>query len=141
MAEVSGRARAVEQGPFWQLLGMKVGAAENGTSLVTMRLREDLLQLYGVVHGGALASLIDGAVGVAVQSTLNEGEATTTVDLQVMYSRPAVSGILSARAALVRRGKTIVFGECRVTDEAENLVAHGTATYMVLERARWQAKS
>lgn len=140
MSEVSARARAVEQGPFWQLLGMKVESAENGSSLVTMRLREDLLQLYGVVHGGALASLVDGAVGVAVQSTLAEGEATTTVDLQTMYSRPAVTGVLSARAALVRRGKTIVFGECRITDEADNLIAHGTATYMILERARWQGK-
>ncbi len=140
MAEVSERARAVEAGPFWQLLGMKVVTAEHGRSLVTMPVRESLLQLYGFVHGGALASLVDGAVGVAVQSTLQEGEATTTVDLQVMYSRPVRTGLLSARAALVRRGKTIVFGECRVTDEADELVAHGTATYMVLEQARWQAK-
>ena len=119
---------------------MKVRVAEGGDSVVTMPVREELLQLYGHVHGGALASLIDGAVGVAVQSTLQDGEATTTVDLQVMYSSPASVGVLSARAALVRRGKTIVFGECRVTDEAGKLIAHGTATYMVLEQTRWQRR-
>lgn len=139
MSEVSERARAVEAGPFWQLLGMKVEKAENGSSLVVLPLREDLLQLYGYVHGGVLASLIDGAVGVAVQSTLKNGEAATTVDLQIMYSRPVKTGVLSARASLMRRGNTIIFGECRVMDETGELVAHGTATYMVLEKARWQA--
>ena len=140
-SEVSAHARAVEGGPFWKLLGMKVEMAEKGRSLVTMPVRDGLLQLYGYVHGGALASLVDGAVGVAVQSTLQEGEATTTVDLQVMYSRPVQSGLLSARAEIVRRGNTIVFGACRVTDEAGKLVAHGSATYMILEQARWQVKS
>ena len=118
---------------------MKVEKAENGSSLVVLPLREDLLQLYGYVRGGVLASLIDGAVGVAVQSTLKNGEAATTVDLQIMYSRPVKTGVLSARASLMRRGNTIIFGECRVMDETGELVAHGTATYMVLEKARWQA--
>ena len=125
------RARRVQAGAFWQLLGMAVQVAEDGRSRVTLGVRDELRQLYGVLHGGVLASLVDGAVGVAVQSTLAEGEETTTIDLQVMYDQPARAGELTAEAELLRRGRTVIFGRCEVRDAAGELVAHGSATYLV----------
>lgn len=135
--DISERVKRVEAGAFWQLLGMRVQSAAAGEAVVTVEIKPDLLQLYGVVHGGVLATLIDGAIGAAAQTTLKEGEATTTVDLQVMYSRAVQRGTLSAKATIIRRGKTIIFGECKVYDDNETLVVHGSATYMVLEHNRW----
>jgi len=138
--DIQERIKRLEAGAFWQLLGMKVVSASVGEAIVNLCVKPDLLQLYGVVHGGVLATLIDGAIGAAAQTTLNEHEATTTVDLQVMYSRAVEKGTLTAKATIVRRGKTIIFGDCKAYDDAERLIVHGSATYMVLEHARWSRK-
>ena len=137
MPSLEERVKRLETGAFWILLGMKVNEAKDGRATVTMPIKPDLLQLYGVVHVGALASLVDGAIGAAVQSSLQEDEASTTVDLQVMYDKAAEQGLLTAKSSIIRRGRTIIFAECQVHDDEGVLIAHGTATYMVLEHKRW----
>ena len=134
---IQERVKRVEAGAFWHHLGMRVQDVGEGTATVRLDIKDELRQLYGYVHGGVLATLIDGAIGVAVQTTLAPGEATTTVDLQTMYSRPAKTGTLRAKAKLVRRGGTLIFGECKIFDDADELIAHGSATYIVLEHSRW----
>lgn len=134
---VSERIRQVESGPFWKHLSIKVLEAKEGHCVLTLEIKEEHLQVYGVVHGGALASLVDSAVGIAVQSTLAPHEGSSTTNLQIMYARPAKEGRLTAEAQLIRRGKTIIHGDCRVTDESGELVVHGNATYMILDLERW----
>ena len=133
----SERLERLEKGPFWELLGLKIISAENGTARLSLEIKKKHLQLYGIVHGGALATIIDGAIGAAVQSSLHEDEASTTIDLQVMYDKAAKNGTLTAKANLIRRGKTIIFGECQIEDGTGQLIAHGNATYMVLQHSRW----
>ena len=137
---LSERINRLEKGPFWELLGLKVVSAQDGKAVLTLEVKKKHLQLYGIIHGGALAAIIDGAIGAAVQSSLHEDEASTTVDLHVMYDKPAKEGALTAHANLTRRGKTIIFGECRIEDNKKQLIAHGTATYMVLDHKRWSRK-
>jgi acyl-CoA thioesterase len=134
---ISNRLKQVESGPFWKLLGMKIVEAEEGRVRLSLELQEEHMQIYGVIHGGVLASLVDSAVGIAVQSTLSEDEGSTTTNLQIMYAKPAKSGRLYADAQLIRRGKTIVFGDCRVTDKEGQLIVQGNATYMILDLKRW----
>ncbi|MCA9839527.1 MAG: PaaI family thioesterase [Trueperaceae bacterium] len=134
---IAKRLKQVESGPYWQLLGMKIVEAQEGKVKLELELKEEHMQIYGVVHGGVLASLVDSAVGVAVQSTLSDLEGSTTTNLQIMYARPAKAGRLIAEAELIRRGKTIVFGDCRVSDASGELIVHGNATYMILDLQRW----
>ena len=134
---IANRLKQVESGPFWKHLGMKILEAHEGKVKLKLELKDEHMQVYGVIHGGVLASLVDSAIGVAVQSTLADHEGSTTTNLQIMYAKPAQSGQLMAEAQLIRRGKTIVFGECRVSDEADNLIVQGNATYMILDLKRW----
>lgn len=131
------RLERLQIGPFWRLLGIEVRAFETGSVTLSMPVTEQIMQSYGVVHGGALATLVDAAVGVSVQTTLEENEATTTIDLQVMYDRPVEAGVLTAIGTIIKRGGTVVFGEAKIYDEKKRLVVHGSATYMILEHARW----
>ncbi len=135
MSETVGKR--LQAGGFWQLLGMQVLHADAGKAQLTMPVTSEHLQAYGVIHGGALASLIDAAIGLAVHTTLGPDEATTTTNLNVMYSSPAHEGLLLAEASLVRRGGTIIYGDCRIEDTQGRLIAHGSATYMILQRSRW----
>lgn len=134
---ISERLRQVELGAYWQLLGMQIDSAGEGVATLSLDLKAEHLQAYGVVHGGALASLVDSAIGIAVQSTLSNHEGSTTTNLQIMYARPATVGKLIAKAKLIRRGKTIIFGDCEVHNEQGDLIVHGSATYMTLDLQRW----
>lgn len=51
----------------------------------------------GIVHGGIFADLADAAMGIAFVSTLEEGEAFSTIELKMNYFRPVKEGRLVAR--------------------------------------------
>jgi uncharacterized protein (TIGR00369 family) len=121
--------------PFWAYLGMKEQKMENGYAEVQMNVSPDLLQRRGLVHGGAIATLIDGSIGSAVRTTLSEEEAgTATVELKINYLRPAKGVYLLAKASLYHRGGTLVFGKSEVFDDAGNLIAVGTATFILIKK-------
>jgi acyl-coenzyme A thioesterase PaaI-like protein len=64
-------------------LGYDVVAAERGRVLVAVEPSEDHLNPAGTVHGGLAATLLDSAMGLAVQSTLDKGFAQTTVEFKI----------------------------------------------------------
>jgi len=87
----------------------------------------------GTVHGGWFATLLDSALGCAVQSTLPPGRSYTTAELSVNIVRPASSraGPLRAVGTVVHGGRQIATAEARLEDESGKLYAHATATCFV----------
>lgn len=85
------------------------------------------------VHGGYAATLIDSALGCAVQTKLPAGTRYGTVELKVNYVRPVTveSGTLTCRAEVVHAGRRMSTAEARVVDAQGKLVAHGSGTFMV----------
>jgi uncharacterized protein (TIGR00369 family) len=87
------------------------------------------------MHGGAMSSLLDAAVGGAL-STINEasegGVGQATLDLNISYLGAAREGDLFAEGRIIRRGRTIAFGEADVFDAVGELLARGRVTYMLL---------
>jgi len=87
------------------------------------------------VHGGVLATLVDAAVGGALGtygSAAAGGVDQATLDLNVSFVGAARGDAVFAEGKILRRGRTIAFGETRVTDSAGTLVAVGRATYMII---------
>src|SRR5262249_59557699 len=72
---------------------------------------------------GALSTTNENAAG---------GVGQTTLDLNVSFLAAASDGEIRAEGRLLRRGRSIAFGEARITDGAGKLVAVGRATYMLL---------
>jgi uncharacterized protein (TIGR00369 family) len=126
------RARAAENS-YWRFLGIEVVDAGEGWIRLRLPVREDLRNGPGApVHGGALTSLLDAAVGGAI-ATVNEnnqgGVGQATLDLNISFIGAVREG---AEGRVIRRGGTIAFGEADLRDEAGNLVARGRVTYMLL---------
>lgn len=97
-----------------------------------------LLQHYnplGTVHGGWFATLLDSALGCAVQTTLPAGRSYTTAELSINIVRPATqkTGPLRAVAKIVHTGRQIATAEARVEDEKGKLYAHATTTCVVFD--------
>lgn len=68
-----------------------------------------------IVHGGAIATLADEALASVALTMANEGEVTTTSNLQVDYYRPAAPGTLIARASVRHRSRRLAY--CQATIE------------------------
>jgi acyl-CoA thioesterase len=121
---------------FWRYLGVEVEDAREGWVRLRVRVRDELCNAAGApVHGGVYASLVDMAVGGAlgtVREASEGGVGQTTLDLNVSFVAAARGGDLFAEGRLLRRGRTIVFGEASVTDAEGRLLAVGRATYMIL---------
>ena len=85
-------------------MGIKLEAAEPGQASMSLAVRDELRQNNGVVHGRAMAALIDSAAAFAVIPLLDEDETATTVDLTISYLRPLTKGVASASAKVLRGG-------------------------------------
>jgi acyl-CoA thioesterase len=131
----SVRARA-HGNLFWGYLGIEVEAAGEGWVKLRVPMRDELRNAAGApVHGGVLATLVDAAVGGALGTygvAAGGGVDQATLDLNVSFVGAARGDSLLAEGRIIRRGRTIAFGETRVTDSAGTLVALGRATYMLL---------
>ena len=117
--------------PYVGHLGMQLTEMQPGTATLTLPFREALVTIGTVVHGGAIASLIDTAAMVAAWS---EGEIPakargTTVNLTVAYLSAAQQEDLRAVARVLRRGRNLVYLDVEVTGASGNAVAKGLVTY------------
>ena len=75
--------------PYYQLLGMRASSEIKGRARVELPFDEKLTQLYGGVHGGALMTLADAAISIAVTTLLPEGERVVTTEVSVQFLEPA----------------------------------------------------
>lgn len=122
--------------PYFRHLGMAITELGVGEALVEIGTREAHRQMFGHVHGGVIASLVDTAIFWCFFGELDESAGITTVDLKVNYLVPVADGKLSARGKRIRLGRTLGLGETEVFNGAGKLVAHGTSSVIVLSRSQ-----
>ena len=125
-------ARALDTVPFAKLLGIQLDSVVPGHAVLSLPVRDDHKQNHGVVHGGAIASLIDSAMAFAIIPLLAEKERTTTVDLTIHYLRPLTEGVAKSAARVVRAGRRVIVVSAEVFDHNEQLVATAVSTYLRL---------
>ena len=121
---------------FWRHLGIEVDGAGDGWVRLRVRTRDELRNAAGApVHGGVYSALVDTAVGGALSTlhaTAEGGVGQTTLDLNVSFLAGTSEGDILAEGRILKRGRSIAFGEARITDAAGRLLAVGRATYMIL---------
>lgn len=87
----------------------------------------------GSVHGGYIATLLDSAVGCAVQTMLEQGFGYTTLELKLNYVRPLTdrTGPVRAEGRVISVTRQIGTAEGRLVDAAGKLYAHATTTCLI----------
>jgi uncharacterized protein (TIGR00369 family) len=124
--------KALDAVPFARLIGIKLESVEPGHAVLSMEVRDELRQNHGVVHGGAIASLIDSSMAFAIIPLLSENERTTTVDLTIHYLRPLLQGTARASARVLRAGRRVITVSAELFDHEEKLAATAISTYLRL---------
>ena len=121
---------ALHAAPFPRLLGLELVDLKFGEAVLKLKMRDDLRQPYGLLHGGATASLIDTATAFALISSQEKHEQSTTVDLTVHYLRPHTTGEIVCTARIVRAGRMISTVSAEVVNEEGKLIATALSTYL-----------
>jgi uncharacterized protein (TIGR00369 family) len=129
-AQLKRLQKALRSVPYARLLGIELEEIEAGTATLSVKVRSELTQNHGVVHGGAIASLIDTATAFAIISLLDSPEKVTTVDLSVSFLRPVTRGRLTAAATVKRAGTRLFVVSADVFDSQKKLIATALSTYI-----------
>ena len=124
--------RAIEAVPYARLLGIQLEKVAPGEATLTLAIRPELTQNHGVVHGGAIASLLDTSTAFAILTLLEPDERVTTVDLTISYLRPAVEGKLLATARVLRQGRRLFTVSAELVDSGGTLLTTALSTYIKL---------
>ena len=114
---------------FSTLLGMTIDKAENGEAQVRMSMQEQLLNLHGRMHGGALFSLIDTTLGQASHSLFGGEAGSVTLECKVNYIRAVEHGEIICHAKVLNAGRKVHVLEARVL-QGDKLMATAQATFI-----------
>ncbi len=118
--------------PIARLIGFEAKDIADGRATVVLTAGPQHANPMGTLHGGVLCDIADAAMGIAFVSTLAPEESFTTIELKINFFRPIWQAQLKAQGTVVRRGQTIGYIECTITDEENRLVAKAASTCMVL---------
>lgn len=119
------------------VIPMKLVEAQKGQVKLLARADERHTNPLGAVHGGFAATVLDGATGCAVHTTLPAGAGYGTIDLNVKMMRPVPRDIeLNAVGTVINESKNLVVAEASLRDDTGKLYAHATATCMVISKSR-----
>jgi uncharacterized protein (TIGR00369 family) len=132
---LSSKANANDM-PVGRLIGFETKQAADGRAVVTLEAGSQHANPMGTLHGGILCDIADAAMGVAFRSTLAPEESFTTIELKINFFRPVWKAALKAEGKVVRRGSSLGYVECEITDENARLVAKAASTCLILRGQR-----
>jgi 1,4-dihydroxy-2-naphthoyl-CoA hydrolase len=107
---------------FDQLYGLELSEIEDGRAVAQVRVRDELKQPYGLVHGGVFAAIAESlaSMGTAL-AVAEEGRIAVGLSNQTSFLRPITSGTIHAVAVARHRGRTTWVWEVEMTDDAGRL--------------------
>lgn len=112
----------ISTAPFERLLNMEIIEASEGMATLTMPFYFDLAQGAGLMHGGALLSLADTAVVMAIKSQLPPKTHFGTISVEAEFLHPVKQGVVTARARVLGRQDRTLTGEATIFNEQETPV-------------------
>jgi uncharacterized protein (TIGR00369 family) len=129
-------AASAELPEFFEYLGMSIERATAEEAVLRMQVPKQLLSPHGPVHGGAIAALIDTAIGIAVACRLAPGDRTATHELNINYIAFAAKPVVIVTARVLRLGRTVAHTEAEARGEDGTLIAKALGTFGVFPRTR-----
>jgi uncharacterized protein (TIGR00369 family) len=122
------------------LIGGELTRVEPGVVEISLPYRADLTQQDGYVHAGIVATIADSACGYAAYSLMPPESEVLAVEFKVNLLRPAKGEMFSARAEVIKPGRTLTVVRADVFattgDEEQKLIATMQGTMMRLPRRR-----
>lgn len=117
--------------PFERLLNMEIVQAADGRAVLRMPFLVDYAQGAGLMHGGALVSLADTAVVMAIKSIIPPQSHFATIALDTQYLLPVKKGLVTANAVVKSVEERILQGEATVYRDDDRAVMTFHSTFKI----------
>jgi uncharacterized protein (TIGR00369 family) len=125
--------------PYERLLNMNIVDACDGRARLTMPFLIDYAQGAGLLHGGALVSLADTAVVMAIKSIIEPLSHFATIGLECRFLFPVKKGIVTAEAEVVSREGRQLKGKAVLYDDEGRAVLEFCSTFKIARDAQIRA--
>ena len=115
------------------LMNFRLVEVSEGRAVFAVSPDERHYNGIGIAHGGLAATLLDSALGCAINTMMPPGRIFTTLEMKVNYVRPMrrETGEVRCEASVLHVGGRVATAEGRIVDAGGKLYAHGTATCML----------
>jgi uncharacterized protein (TIGR00369 family) len=116
--------------PFLAHLGVVPEFAKDGKSRISLQLKPEYENSFGIAHGGVIMTLLDFAMGAAARCISEVPLGAMTIDMTVSFLRPSTGKII-VEGTILKSGKTINYCEAIVLNEAGEVTAKSSGTFML----------
>lgn len=114
--------------PFLRHCGIDRTIGEGGIARNHVDLTPELCNSANAAHGGLLMTMLDSALSGAARSVIPDDHGVMTLDMQVAFLSPG-RGRLTGEGRVLRSGKTLIFCEGEIRNEAGALVAKASGLF------------
>ena len=120
-------AGELESSPMARLLNIRIVEVDEGRVVVTAQPSLEFENGLHIAHGGFAATLLDTALGCAVNSVMPAGKVFTTLEMKINFTRAVTrqTGTLTCSATTVHAGSRTATAEGRIIDDHLNVLPHG----------------
>ena len=113
--------KMMQEDRFSQWLGIEVLAIREGYSKIRMTIRPEMVNGFGIVHGGVTFSLADSAFAFACN---NRNNLSVALDTSINFTRPVqVNDVLTAEATEIHNGNSTGLYQIAIHNQDNKLVA------------------
>jgi uncharacterized protein (TIGR00369 family) len=116
--------------PFLDHLNVVPEYAENGKSRISLEMKPEHANSFGVAHGGVVMTLLDFAMAAAARSCMNHPLGAITIDMTISFLRPSVGKIV-VEGTVLKSGKMINYCEAVVLNELGEITAKSSGTFVL----------
>lgn len=114
-------AHMIEHDLFSRWLGIEILEVKEGYSKIKMIVREEMINGFGIVHGGIAFSLSDSAFAFACN---NRNNLSVALDTSINFTKPVhVGDVLTAEAKELHNGKSTGLYHITVSNQNDHVVA------------------
>ena len=116
--------------PFLDHLGVVPEFVQEGKVRISYTVRPEHANSFHVAHGGVVMTLLDFAMGAAARTASNHPLGAITIDMTTSFLRPSL-GKITVEGTLLKAGKSIQYCEAVAWDEAGDITAKASGTFML----------
>lgn len=113
-------------------LGIRTIEATPERVVLELNVTPHVHQPYGILHGGVSALLAEGAASVGGSVSVDAGRAVVGTELNISHLRPIRSGVITATATPVRKGRTVQVWAIEMTDARGRQISVARCSLLVV---------
>jgi uncharacterized protein (TIGR00369 family) len=118
--------------PFAKLLGIECVNASDGNAEVTLYPQESHKNIWHVVHGGVLLTMLDVGMSMAARSNMSDEQGVLTINLASNFVDVAAGECIKVCASTIKMTATMAFVEAKLYSDSR-LCATGSATFKIFK--------